>query len=219
MSPRRSLHDNTTRLVLLTEAVYERSVTECVSRWERRRHKRPPLLIAWLAHLPKSSVLLDLGCGSGRDAADLERRGYRVVGIDRTAALLAYARRRAAALSLIRADLRHLPVRPGTIDGIWAAASLMHLPKSAARQVLVACHRLVRPDGLLAATVTHGLRSRVVTTGWVPGRYFARWTKEEFARDVERAGWRIVTLEVVNNRERKGRWLNLVAKKEREGRG
>ena len=218
MSPRRSLHDTTTRLVLLTEAAYERSVTECVSRWERRRHKRPPLLIAWLAHMSKSSVLLDLGCGSGRDAADLKRRGYRVVGIDRTAALLAYARRRASALSLIRADIRHLPVGPGTIDGIWAAASLMHLPKSAARQVLVAWHRLVRPDGLLAATVTHGVES-IVRTGWAPGRYFARWTKEEFARDVERAGWRIVTLEVVINRERKGRWLNLMATKQREGHG
>lgn len=111
--------------------------------------------------------------------------------------------------------MRHLPVRPGTIDGIWAAASLMHLPKSAARQALVAWHRLVRPGGLFAATVTHGVKSRVVTRGWVPGRYFARWTKEEFARDIERAGWRIVTLEVVNNRERKGRWLNLVAKRER----
>jgi len=206
-------HDSTTQLVLQTIAAYERSATECVVRWSRRRHRRPLLLIEWLKRLPTDARLLDLGCGGSQDAGDLGQHGYRVVGLDRTSALLSAGRRRYPSLPLVRADFRYLPFQAMSFDGLWAAASLMHLPKPDARRILTDLCRLVRPGGLFAATVTHGVKSRIVTDGWVPGRYFARWRKEELARAVCRAGWNILELRVVTNRERKGRWLILLAQK------
>jgi hypothetical protein len=101
-----------------------------------------------------------------------------------------------------------------SFDGLWAAASLMHLPKPVARRVLIDLCRLIRPGGLFAATMTYGMTSRLVADGWVPGRYFARWKKDELARAVRRAGWLILDLKVITNRERKGRWLNLLAQRE-----
>ena len=207
-------HDNTTQLVLQTIDAYERSARECVSRWNKRRRRRPSLLVEWLQHLPAGTRLLDLGCGGGRDAGDLDLRGYRVVGVDRTSALLSAGRRRYRSLPLVRADLRQLPFHAMSFDGLWAAASLMHLPKPEARRILADLCKLVRPGGLFAATVTYGMKSRLVTDGWVPGRYFARWKKDELARVVRRAGWTILELKVVANRERKGRWLNLLAQKQ-----
>jgi SAM-dependent methyltransferase len=171
------------------------------------------LLAEWLRRLPAGARLLDLGCGGGKDAGDLSQRGYRVVGVDRTTALLLVGRHRHPSLPLIRADLRYLPFQAMSFDGLWAAASLMHLPKPAARRILTDLSRLVRPGGLFAATVTHGVKSRLVTDGWVPGRYFARWRKDELACAVRRAGWKILELKVVTNRERKGRWLNLLAQR------
>ncbi|MEI8015150.1 MAG: class I SAM-dependent methyltransferase [Nitrospira sp.] len=206
-------HDNTTQLVLQTIDAYERSAKECVARWNRRRHRRPPLLVEWLQCFPTGARLLDLGCGGGKDAGDLDRRGYRVVGLDRTNALLSAGRCRYPSLPLVRADLRDLPFQAMSFDGLWAAASLMHLPKPEARRILADLCRLVRPGGLFAATVTYGMTSRLVTHGWVPGRYFARWKKEELARAVRRAGWRILELKVVTNRERKGRWVNVIARR------
>lgn len=206
-------HDNTTQLVLQTIDAYERSAKDCLARWNKRRHRRSPLLVEWLRSLPDDARLLDLGCGGGKDAGDLDARGYRVVGLDRTSALLLAGRRRYPFLPLIRADLRHLPCRAESFDGLWAAASLMHLPKTETRRILADLCKLVRPGGLFAATVTHGMASRLVTDGWVPGRYFARWKKDELARAVRRAGWTILELKVATNRERKGRWLNLLAQK------
>lgn len=214
MAPLSLAHDNTTRLVLQTIAAYERSATECVARWSRRRRRRSPLLVEWLKCLPVDARLLDLGCGGGQDAGDLGQRGYRVVGLDRTRALLSAGRRRYPSLPLVRADLRQLPFHTLTFDGLWAAASLMHLPKPDARRILTDLRGLVRPGGLFGATVTHGVKSRVVTDGWVPGRYFARWKKEEFALAVRGAGWKILDLRVVTNRERKGRWLMLIAQRQ-----
>jgi SAM-dependent methyltransferase len=213
MIPLNLAQDNTTQLVLQTIDAYERSAVECVARWNRRRHRRPPLLVEWLKYLPADARLLDLGCGGGHDAGDLDQRGYRVVGVDRTGALLSAGRHRHALLPLVRADLRQLPFEAMSFDGLWAAASLMHLPKPAARRLLTDLFRLIRPGGLLAATVTQGAQSCLVTDGWVPGRYFARWRKEELARAVRRAGWKILELRVVANRERKGRWLNLLAQR------
>jgi SAM-dependent methyltransferase len=207
-------HDSTTPLVLQTIDAYERSAKECVARWSKRRHHRSPLLTEWIQRLPADARLLDLGCGGGRDAGDLARRGYRVVGVDRTAALLSAARCRYHSLSLVRADFRFLPFQTMSFDGLWAAASLMHLPKPEARRILADLCKLVRPGGLFAATVTYGVKSRLVTDGWVPGRYFARWRKDELARAVRRAGWDILELRVVTNRERKGRWVNLLAQKQ-----
>ncbi len=90
----------------------------------------------------------------------------------------------------------------------------MHLPKPKAAHVLKRLSRIVRPGGLLAATVTYGTQSRILTDGWMPGRYFARWQKAELARVVEQSGWKINSLRVVSNQERKGRWLNLIARRD-----
>ncbi len=212
-APLRSVHDSTTQLVLQTTDAYERSAKECMARWKKRRHRRPPLLVEWLQCLPAGASLLDLGCGGGQDAGDLARRGYQVVGVDRTSALLSTGRRRYRSLPLVRADLRSLPFQAMSFDGLWAAASLMHFPKPEARRILADLCRLIRPGGLFAATVTYGTKSRLVTDGWVPGRYFARWRKDELARAVRGAGWTILELNVVTNRERKGRWINFIARR------
>ena len=213
MAPLRSAHDNTTQLVLQTIDAYERSAKKCMVRWDKRRHRRPPLLVEWLQYLPAGASLLDLGCGGGQDAGDLDRRGYHVVGADRTSALLSAGRRRYPSLPLVRADLRDLPFQAMSFDGLWAAASLMHFPKPDARRILADLYKLVRPGGLLAATVTYGVTSRLVTDGWVPGRYFARWRKDELTRAVRRAGWEVISLRVVSNQERKGRWINVIARR------
>jgi hypothetical protein len=75
-----------------------------------------------------------------------------------------------------------------SFDGLWAAASLMHFPKPVARRILADLCSLVRPGGVLAATVTYGVKSGIVTDGLVPGRYFARRKKDELACTVRRAG-------------------------------
>lgn len=206
-------HHTTTREIAQTLRAYEHDAESFLKQWGRRRHKRPALLLQWTGLLPQRALVLDLGCGAGQDARYLNTLGYRVIGLDRALPLLRFARQRMLSLPLIRADMRALPIRAGTLDGIWAAASLMHLPKSVARQVLVELRDSVRPHGLLAATVTHGWRSCIKESGWMPGRYFARWKKDELARAFHRAGWEVLSLCVVSNRERKGRWINVIARR------
>jgi SAM-dependent methyltransferase len=73
-------------------------------------------LVARIAPVDGRRVL-DLACGTGRHAARLRDRGARVVGLDLSRPLLARARRRdGAPLTLVRGDMRRLPLRDGAFD-------------------------------------------------------------------------------------------------------
>ena len=69
----------------------------------------------------KSLSILDVGCGTGRHAIELTKRGYKVTGIDLSENQLALARENAAkealSISFLQADARNLPFRVTTQVG------------------------------------------------------------------------------------------------------
>jgi SAM-dependent methyltransferase len=211
MTLRKLQHHTTSREVAQTLQTYERDADVFLKRWGRKKYKRPLLLTEWLKILPAQATLLDLGCGAGQDARYLTRVGHRVIGLDRAMSLLQFANGGIPSVPLVLADIRALPIRADSLDGIWAAASLIHLPKRNVAGVLVALRQLMKPGGAFAATFTYGSNSRIKQTGWMPGRYFARWRKDELARAYRRTGWRVLSVRVVSNQERKGRWINVIA--------
>ncbi|MDH4082327.1 MAG: methyltransferase domain-containing protein [Nitrospira sp.] len=213
MTPRKPQHHITSRDVAQTLQTYERDADVFLKHWGRKQYKRPPLLAEWVKVLPTRAALLDLGCGAGQDARYLTRVGHRVIGLDRAMSLLLFAHGRIPSVPLVLADIRALPIRADSLDGVWAAASLIHVPKRNVTGVLAELLHLVKPAGLFAATFTYGNNSRIKRTGWMPGRYFARWRKDELARALQRAGWTVLSLRVVSNQERKGRWINVIAKR------
>lgn len=196
-----------------TRRAYEDHLEQFLDVWSRRPYRRPPLLRNLLREVPRKARLLDLGCGAGQDSGDLRRAGFRPVGVDLSRPLLQYARRMSPGLALVQADIRRLPYHIESFDGVWAAASLIHLPKSAVRIGLKELAMLVKPGGVLTATFVHGRGSGLRHSGWIPGRFMSRWYKQELACAVVRAGWTILQLTTVSNQERKGRWLNLMARR------
>ena len=214
MSARRHPADVVSR----TTEAYAEQAEAFLRRWGRRVNRCPALLRTVLRLAGPCAALLDLGCGAGQDARFLHARrrhhavGH-VIGLDRTRPLLAYARRHSRRLPLVQGDMRALPFRPGSFDAIWAAASLIHLTKPDVLRLLRALRTQVPVGGLLAATVAHGRRAGFLRAGWIPGRYFARWRKAELEKAVRPAGWAVISLETVTGRERKGRWLNLLARR------
>jgi SAM-dependent methyltransferase len=101
------------------------------------------------ARLPAAREVLELGCGTGLHAALLARRGYRVTGLDRSAAMLARARP-ARGVRLLRGDLRSARLE-GAFD---AVVSLFHVfsylsgPREL-RAALRTAARHLRPGGVL----------------------------------------------------------------------
>jgi SAM-dependent methyltransferase len=192
--------------------VYRHGVGVYLAHWERRRYRVPPLLRELIRAIPRGAGVLDIGCGPGQDTRHLQARGFQAVGFDAVGPFLAWARAKNRTTRLVQGDILHLPFRFHSFDAAWAAASLIHLSKRDVRGALRALRVIVHPGGVLAATFVHGTASGVLTRGWLPGRYVSRWTKAELSAAVERTGWEIDSLTTVANRERKGRWLNLLAR-------
>jgi SAM-dependent methyltransferase len=117
------------------------------------------LAAARLARCPPEGELLDVPCGFGRHALPLARAGYRVVGVDRSEALLAEARRRAAAAEwprLITADYRELPFEDGSFDAaLNLFSSLGYLGDEADTSVLGEIRRTLRPGARLVIETVH----------------------------------------------------------------
>lgn len=114
--------------------------------------------------------VLDMGCGAGRHAFDLYRRGARVVAFDHDAAelaaveamLTAMARAGEAApggAATCRGDAAHLPFADGHFDRVVAAEVLEHLPDDGGAIAELA--RVLRPGGTLAVSVPRFWPERV----------------------------------------------------------
>lgn len=100
------------------------------------------------------ATVVDGGCGTGRVAIELARRGHRTVGVDRDPALLAAARAKAPDLDWVEADLVHLGevVPAGTADAVVLAGNVVLFTDPGTEAALVAaCARALRPGGLLVA--------------------------------------------------------------------
>src|SRR5215207_2129575 len=97
------------------------------------------------------TVVLDLGCGIGDQAAQLAERGARVLGIDTNQELLAVAQARNIPSAEFRnGDLRTLEGALGVFDGIWCSFAAAYVPNLAPT---LACWRQhLMPQGWVALT-------------------------------------------------------------------
>lgn len=86
-------------------------------------------LVEWCDPLPPGRAL-DLGCGNGRNAAHLARRGWRVDAVDGSSTALAWARERTAGLDVRfqQCSVFDADVEPGVHDLVYDAGLFHHLP-------------------------------------------------------------------------------------------
>jgi SAM-dependent methyltransferase len=109
----------------------------------------------------KAGRALDIGAGTGRDAAALARRGFSVTAAEPTAEMAAHGQRLHAGLDITWIDdaLPHLPLltaRGETYDLIMLTAVWMHLDATERVTAMQAVASLLASGGRLAMTLRHG---------------------------------------------------------------
>ena len=113
---------------------------------------------AFTALLPPRAHILDAGCGSGRDAAAFLYEGFTVTAFDGSVAM--------AELASAGTGLRVLQLTFGQVafdavfDGIWACASLLHLPTDHLDDAVARLIAALKPAGILFICPSKRARAR-----------------------------------------------------------
>lgn len=147
-------------------------VTQNIAALLRHIEVKPPLTI------------LDFGCGPGRDLKAFTTLGHCAVGLDGAGRFAAMARD-ATGFDVWQQDFLHLDLPASHFDGIFANATLFHVPSQALPRVLRQLHTTLKPGGVLFSSNPRGTNQE----GWSHDRYGVFHDLEAWRRYMAGAGF------------------------------
>lgn len=121
-------------------------------------------------------TLLDFGCGPGRDLKHFAALGHRPIGLD-GAERFAEMARAETGCEVLHQDFMALDLPAGRFDGIFANASLFHVPRQELPRVLKELRASLKPRGVLFSSIPHGNNQE-------------GWNRERFGVYHDHATWR-----------------------------
>ncbi|HEU5436748.1 MAG TPA: class I SAM-dependent methyltransferase [Telluria sp.] len=136
---------------------------------------------------PPPFTILDLGCGPGRDLKTFTELGHRAIGVDGAAEFVQMARDYSGC-EVWHQDFLHLDLPASTFDGIFANASLFHVPKAVLPDVLKKLHAALKAGGVLFSSNPRGNNQE----GWSGPRYGSYHDLDAWRGFLEQAGFTYV---------------------------
>jgi SAM-dependent methyltransferase len=129
-------------------------------------------------------TILDFGCGPGRDLAYFRSLGHVAVGLDGCPAFCEMARTYSSC-EVLQQDFLALDLPAARFDGIFANASLFHVPAADLPRVLGELRNALKPRGVLFSSNPRGNNEE----GWHGERYGCYWDLEHWRSLVTGAGF------------------------------
>ena len=172
------------RITALTLEHYNQRAEEF---WEGTRDHDVRQNLAALLHAIEAEppfTILDFGCGPGRDLKAYAALGHTAIGLDGAARFAAMARTYSGC-EVWHQDFLQLDLPQHYFDGVFANASLFHVPSQELPRVLRQLHSTLKPGGVLFSSNPHGNNEE----GWNRGRYGAYHDLETWRRYLTAAGF------------------------------
>jgi SAM-dependent methyltransferase len=143
---------------------------------------------AFLQALPKDKALdiLDFGCGPGRDLITFKKFGHKPIGLDGSEEFCTLARINSEC-PVLHMSFLDLELGEAMFDGIFANASLFHVPSQELASVLGKCFQALRPGGILFASNPRGSGE-----GWQGERYGNYMEYEQSNIYMQQAGFEVL---------------------------
>jgi ubiquinone/menaquinone biosynthesis C-methylase UbiE len=159
--------------------------------------------------------ILDAGCGTGRDVRFFKDKGVRATGIDISFYMLIEAKIICPEGRFCVMDMNNLAFNDEMFDGVWACASVIHLPRSHLSETLREFHRVLKKQGILYLSMKQG-----VTEGYSEdGRFTAYYTDPMLSEALDANGFEMLNTDhncaqkSTFSRSTPEKWINIWAKK------
>ncbi|MFB6242057.1 MAG: class I SAM-dependent methyltransferase [Candidatus Nanosalina sp.] len=162
--------------------------------------------------------ILDVGCGPGRDAEYFSEKGMNVTGIDLTERFLEIASEKVPEANFVKMDMREIEFKENSFDGIWCCASLLHIPKEEASEVLKQFHDVLEEEGIIFLAVKHGKGEERVQKDHYDGgeKFFVYYQQKEIENMVEDSGFEIISSEIEGGETSSDDWVQIMAKADKD---
>lgn len=143
---------------------------------------------AFLRALPPNRKLkvLDFGCGPGRDVAYFKSLGHEPTGLDGSSEFCRHVEKHTGCPTL-QQNFLDLNLPESAFDGVFANASLFHVPSQELPNVLGAIKRTLVPEGILFSSNPRGNDE-----GWTGARYGTFLELEAYQSFLETAGFEVL---------------------------
>lgn len=160
----------------------------------------------FISYLPAGGTILDAGCGSGRDSKAFLEKGFDVIAFDASEEMCKRASEYIGqeVINMLFQDLTY----KDEFDGIWASASLLHVPMEELPGILMKMKEALKRGGVMYASFKYG--DGIKMRG---ERRFSDFNERSIVPLFENAGFSIIYNEVGND-NRPGRenemWVNVI---------
>ena len=160
--------------------------------------------------LPRNAIILDFGCGSGRDTKYFISQGHQVEAVDGSIELCKLASEYTGieVKNIFFNELSQVK----RYDGIWACSSILHLPLNELEDVMRKIVTALKANGIIYTSFKYG-----TFEGERNGRYFTDMTEDSFADFIKQIENVEIEEEWVSSDVRPNRgeekWLNLILRK------
>ena len=132
--------------------------------------------------------ILDFGCGPGRDLQAFGDLGHEAIGLDGAERFVELARRYSSC-EVWHQDFLRLELPPKYFDGVFANASLFHVPSQELPRILKEIWATLKPGGVLFSSNPRGDNEE----GWSGERYGVYYNYESWRKLVKAAGFNEIT--------------------------
>lgn len=180
----------------MTRDGYDRAAAHYVERFQNHLDERPVdrAMIGAFAELADHSArVLDVGCGTGVATAALAAAGLDVTGINLSPNMIEQARQHYPGLPFRVGSMLELDVADGSIGGLCAWYSIIHVPDSHLAAVFAEFHRVLVPGGVVLLAFQVGEEPRLLTDfdGEPVNLTFIRRRPEAVADLLSNSGFRV----------------------------
>ena len=167
-------------------------------------------------------IVLDAGCGGGRDIPAFLKKGYQVEGIDFSSETIKRCREQFPEAKFFDGDIRKMDLPDKKYDGLWASASILNLKKADVPKALSEFKRVLKKGGTLYISVKEGSGQKMIPDQ-AGKRLFSFFSENELAELVIKTGFKILYKEVITDATLTGKlvtppspnWICVYATKEK----
>jgi SAM-dependent methyltransferase len=178
--------DNSEKMTLKTIDHYSKNPQGF---WEgTKTHDVSQNINTLLKHIegPGPHTLLDFGCGPGRDLKTFKDLGHIAYGLEGCEDFCSMAREHSAC-EVFQQNFIDIDIDPNFYDGVFANASLFHVPKENLANLISRLHSSIKKDGILFSSNPRGSGEDLDGT-----RYANFMEIDEYKKIVEDAGFKLV---------------------------